>query len=213
MSICTARACPSSGRNLRVRKAGAHNQQRVAVVHEVPARLRAEQTDRARYIGQVVRQTSLAEQGLGDAAAEPLGHGLQLIGGTERAGAGQNRDPLAAVQYLGRTFKVAQARQDARRRARVDRAVLARRFLGRLEQLGVVGQNHARHVTRANRRTHGAIDHVPDLLGHHHGLHELVCDVLEQRVQIRRPDSRRCGLRAMPEGAAIHDRLLACRAS
>ena len=56
MSICTPRACPSFGQELRVREARADHQQRVAVRHQVPARLRAEQADRAGDERQVVGQ-------------------------------------------------------------------------------------------------------------------------------------------------------------
>ena len=80
MSIWTPRAWPSCGRNSGVGKARADHQQRVAVHHQVPARLGAEQADRPGDERQVVRDRGLAEQRLGDAGAEDLGDLDDLVG-------------------------------------------------------------------------------------------------------------------------------------
>ena len=101
MSICTPRAWPSFGQELGVGEARADHQQRVAVLHQVPARLGAEQADRAGDEGQVVGQRRLAEQRLGDAGAEQVGDLDHLVGRAQGAGADQHRDPLAGVQHLG----------------------------------------------------------------------------------------------------------------
>ena len=53
-------------------KSGADHQQSVAAVHQVRARLRAEQADRAGDERQIVGKDRLAEQRLGDARAERL---------------------------------------------------------------------------------------------------------------------------------------------
>ena len=61
----------------------------------------AEQADAAGGVGAVVRHGRLAEQRLDDRRAEHLGELLQLVGGAERAAAGQDGDLLAGVQDLG----------------------------------------------------------------------------------------------------------------
>jgi hypothetical protein len=66
----------------------------------------------------------------------------------------------------------------------VHRAVLARRRLHRGLLLHVVGQDHAGDGALVARDAHGAIDEVPHLARRHRGLHELVGDVLEQRLQV-----------------------------
>ena len=64
---------PLFGQELRIGKARPDHQQRVAIAHHVPTRLRAQQADRARHIRQIVRQRRLAEQCFRDAGAKHVG--------------------------------------------------------------------------------------------------------------------------------------------
>ena len=86
---------------LGIGKARADHQQRVALRHQLVARLGAEQADRAGDPGQIVGQRGLAEQRLGAAGAELVGDRDDFVGRAERAGADQDRDLLAGVQHLG----------------------------------------------------------------------------------------------------------------
>ena len=58
----------------------------------------AEPADRARDEWQIVRHCCLAKQRLRHARTEPLGHRDQLVGGVERASAGDDRDFAARVE-------------------------------------------------------------------------------------------------------------------
>ena len=90
------------GQELRVREARADHQQRVAALHQLPRRARAEQADRSRAAGHVVGHGRLAEQGLGDAGCEQVGRREHLLRRAERAGADQHGDALARVQHARR---------------------------------------------------------------------------------------------------------------
>ena len=58
------------GQKFAVGKGGAHHQEGVAILHQVPAWLGPEQPDRAGDERQIVRQCGLAEQRLGDAGLQ-----------------------------------------------------------------------------------------------------------------------------------------------
>ena len=62
--------------------------------------------------------------------------------------------------------------------------MLARRLRDRVGLLQVVGDDQRGDRALGERDPAGAIDEVPDLLGHHRHLDELVGDVLEQRLKI-----------------------------
>jgi hypothetical protein len=72
ISIWTARAPPSLGRNSD--HGSADHQQGIATLHEVPAWLGAEQSDRAGDEGQVIRQHVFPEQCFRDAGSQEGGH-------------------------------------------------------------------------------------------------------------------------------------------
>ena len=162
MSIWTPRRLALLGQELRVREARADHQQRVAALHQVPARLRAEQADRAGDERQVVRQRRLAEQRLRDARAEQLRDLDHLVAGVQRALADEHRDLLAGVQDLGGALEVVVRRDDDRARvadARVDRAVLVRRRRRpRSHRAEVVRDDDAGDRALVERDPDGAVD-------------------------------------------------------
>jgi hypothetical protein len=68
--------------------------------------------------------------------------------------------------------------------AGVNGAVLVRRGRDGLHLLDVLGEDDAGDRALGHRDAHGPVDQLPDLHGRHRGLHVLVRDVLEQRLQI-----------------------------
>jgi hypothetical protein len=102
----------------RIGKAGPDHQQRVAFLHHVPARLCAEKTDRTGDPRQIVRDSGLAEQRLGDAGTEFLGRLYHHIGRMERAGTDQHRNLAASIQHIGGTTQLCFVGQQVRHRCR-----------------------------------------------------------------------------------------------
>ena len=170
------------GQEFRVGKARADHQQRVAVDHQLVARLGAEQADRAGDPGQIVRQRRLAEQRLGDAGAEPVGDRDDLVGGAQRAGADQDRDLLAGVEHVGGAPQVGLVGHDlaaprSRRRNAPCRA--PRRLL-----VGISCRSLGRTiaVTRRSRQrdADGAVDEMAHLRRRGGLLDERAGHILEQ---------------------------------
>ena len=73
MSICTPLALPDLGIKLGVGKTAADDQERVALLHQVPTRLAAEKADVAGAERHIFGHDGLAEPAFGDAGAEDLG--------------------------------------------------------------------------------------------------------------------------------------------
>ena len=115
MSICTARAAPSFGRNSDHGKPAADHEQCVAAVHQVGARTSAEEPDRTGDEGQVVGKNRLAEQGLGDAGSQPFRDLHDLVGSLGRSRADQDCDLLAGVEQVRRSAEL--LHRQGRRRA------------------------------------------------------------------------------------------------
>ena len=163
---------------LRVREARADHEQRVAALHHVVARDRAEEADRAGHERKVVGEDVLAEQCLGDSGTEEVGDTLELLGGTAGALADEHRDLLPLVEDLGCVLDVVLLRQDARPAvadARVDGAVGARRRLDGFHLGDVVRDDDRADTAVVEGDPAGAIDEVPrlrrvhavlDVLGH-----------------------------------------------
>ena len=100
---------------LRPWEAGADHQQGVAAVHQVGARPRAEQADRAGDEGQVVGQEPiLPSKRLGDAGAQRLRDLDDLVGSLGRARADQDRDLLAGIEHVRRSAAGPLGRDDRR---------------------------------------------------------------------------------------------------
>jgi len=95
--IGSAASCPLR-QELRVREARADHQERVALLHQSPARPGAEQADRAGHVWKVIGQRRLAQQRLGDAGTEHVGRLGDRGGGVQRALADEHRHLLADVQ-------------------------------------------------------------------------------------------------------------------
>jgi hypothetical protein len=172
---------------IRVREARADHQERVALVHQRPARLRAEQADRPRHEREVIGNRGPAEERFGDAGAEQLGGLDHLVGRAERALPHEHRDLLARAQDLRGALQVRPPRDDPRPRVagcRDDRAVLPRRLLlgGLLGEIVRDDQRSDRAlVERDAMRT---VDQVADLHGLGRHLVVLACDVLEEGDEI-----------------------------
>ena len=134
---------------LRVGEARADHQQRVAVLHQVPARLRAEQADRA-------RSPTAARPAAPPCRAAPSPTPAPSSSATSRDLGAPRRSAPAPTRIATRSpalrISAARARSvvvrhDARRgvaEPRVDGAVRGRRRLDRVLQLQVVGDDHAR---------------------------------------------------------------------
>jgi hypothetical protein len=119
------------GEPLRVGKARADHQQRVAVHDHLVARLGPEQADRPGDEGQVVGQGRPSVERLGHPTAEDVGDLPDLLRRPHGALADQHGDPVAVVQDLGRPAQVLLGGNHARRReaaARVGRSVHAWRL-------------------------------------------------------------------------------------
>ena len=177
---------PLGREELGVGEARADHQERVAVVHQVPARLRAEQADGPGDVWQRVRKHRTTEERLRDAGAEGLGDLLHLVGGVESPGADEHRDALARVEQVRGRADVGDAGDDARRApvdARVHGPVRPRRVLvGHL--LYVLGEDDAGHGPLRARDAEGAVDEVAYLRRLRRKVHVLAGDVLEQRDQV-----------------------------
>src|SRR5262245_12056480 len=77
------------------------HQQRVALLHQVPAWLGPEKTDRPGDERQIVGKYRLAQQRFCDASAERLRYFAHLVARAERARADEHRDATPAVQNVG----------------------------------------------------------------------------------------------------------------
>ncbi len=175
------------GQELAVGEAGADHQQRVALLHHLPAWAGAEQADRAGDVGQVVRHGGLAEQRLGHTGAHPLSDLDYLLGRAERAGADQHRHPLAGVEHLGGTGEIGRRRHHDGRLiadARMHRAVCARRDRYRLELLDVIGDDDAGDGAPRLGDAHRTVHGMTQLRRRRDHRHVLVGHVLEQRDQV-----------------------------
>jgi hypothetical protein len=175
------------GQEFRIGKAGTDHQQRVAVLHQLPARVGPEQADGAGHERQFVGHRGLAEQCLGDPGAELLGGFDDFRRRVHRAGAGQDRDLFAGVQHLRRALQVVAGGHDVRPAvtgAAEYAAVLARRDFDRLQFLDVVGNDDAGHAAQGLRDAHRAVYRMAHLFRHGHHVHVLVRHVLEQRDQV-----------------------------
>ncbi|MET3789163.1 hypothetical protein ABIC24_006859 [Methylobacterium radiotolerans] len=159
-----AAGLPLLGQELGPGEARADHQQRVAFGHHVGGGLGAEEPDRAGDEGQVVRQRRLAEQRLGHAGLELVGHRDHLVGGVQRARAHEDRDLLAGIEHVGGPAQIGVEGHDPRHRvadAREGVAVLAhRRLVG--DVLQVVGQDDRRDLPLGLGDAHGAVDDVAD---------------------------------------------------
>ena len=153
------------GQPLGVREARADHEQRVAAVHHVGARLRAQQADRAGHPRQVVGHRGAAVQRLGDAGAERVGDRDDLVERATGARAHEHRHALARVEDVGGAAQVLVAGHDHGRGPADrggDRAVLARRLLvGQLLDVG--GDDDRRHRPLRQRRAQRAVDQVTGL--------------------------------------------------
>ena len=100
-SICTPRACPA-GAGTRCRERRANHQERVARLHHLLRRLRAQKPDRAGGVGAIVGDGGLAEERLGDGRGQRVGRTFQKVRRADRALAREDRDLRPGVQHLGR---------------------------------------------------------------------------------------------------------------
>ena len=189
MSIWTPARLALLGQELRVREARADHQQRVAVLHQVPARLRPEQPDRA------------GDERAGRRAAPPCraapsrrpapsssATSITSSAACRAPCADEHRDPLAGVEDLGRALELVRRRARSRARVadrRVDGAVRARRLLDGLLEAEVVRDDDAgdgalveRDRGSPGRRGGGSAPASSAMWTYSCG------DVLEQRLQI-----------------------------
>ena len=114
------------------RKAGPDHQQRVAALHQVPARLGAEQSDGAGDERKVVRKHVFAQKRLRDAGTEKRGRFDQQRRRSPGSGADQDRHLAAGVQDVRRFCQVGVLGHDLRLAvadARSRKAVRDRRLL------------------------------------------------------------------------------------
>lgn len=141
----------------------------------------------ARAERQVVRHHGLAQQRLGDAGAEQLGHLDQFVVRAVGAGAGQDRDLGAGVEHVGgRPQGLGGRHRRLLRRADTGEgvAVFARRPGRRVFFLQVAGHDHAGHAAPRLGDAHRAVDQVAHLRRRARLLHELAGHVLEQGDQV-----------------------------
>jgi hypothetical protein len=171
---------------LRVGEGRADRQQGVAVAHQLVGRPGAQQADRAGDVGEFVAQRVLAEERLGDAGAEQFGDPLDLGPGPGGAQGDQDRHLVTGVEDVGGR---------AQGLLRRDRRPTAQAETGRhhLELVGGGRVGQFLHVAGDDDRGRAApgvggadrpVQHVRQLLGDRHRLHELRGDVLEQCVQV-----------------------------
>ena len=215
MSICTARAAPSFGQELRPRETRPDYQQRVALVHHVGAWPGAEKSDCAGHERQIVGDHRLAQKRLGDARAELVGNCDHLVLGPERARADQDRDPLTGIEDVGGAAQVVVGRHDHWPRvtgAGTREAVGAPwRFVRLL--LDVLGEDDHGGRAARHREPHRAVDDMGELRGMADFL-DVGCDVGEHPVEVEfllvaRAAHRRFGLpangehRHMVEGSVV----------
>ena len=151
---------------LGVRKAGAHHEQGVAAHHHLPARLGAEESDGAGDVREVVGHGGLAEERFRDPGTEPVGHRQHLVGGVQRPGAHQHRDPLALVQHRRRAAEIGLGGHHRRRRvadAGMHGPVRPGRLGHRVDLLEIVGENQDAHAPPAGRDPDRPVHKVADL--------------------------------------------------
>ena len=147
ISICTPRALAFLWQELRIGKARADHQQRVAVDHHLPAWLGAQQPDRSGDPRQIVWHRAFAQQSFRHAGAETFRHRDHLIRGTQSARAYQDRDALARIQHFSCPAQISVVRHNFRcgiANAGMHRAVLARRRCVGLF-LQIVGHHQGGH--------------------------------------------------------------------
>ena len=92
-----AAGLPRLGKKFGVGKAGADHQQGVAALHEIPARLRAQQADGAGAESMVIGHRRLAEQRLGYAGAQAFGNGDDFLACSQRARANSMATLFAGI--------------------------------------------------------------------------------------------------------------------
>ena len=187
---------PSSGRNSVYGKLEPTISSVSQLLHQLVARLGAEQADRAGDERQVVGQRRLAEQRLGDAGAEharrprsPRPSRAARPAPTSIA----TFSPAFRISAAALQVRVAAGRRAARRTptpewiGAVLRAAAPRRRL----LLHVVRHDDAGHACARRGDAHRAVDQVPRLRGRRRHLHVLVRDVFEQRLADRLPAGSR----------------------
>ena len=173
------------GQEFAIGKRRADHQEGVAAFHQIPARLRAEQPDRARHERQIVRQRGFSEQRLGHARLQALRDRDDLVGGFKRARSNQHGDFAAFVQNVSgrpeqalfRQFRGAGVTDTGMGRPVGERRILV------IELLQVVRQNDTRDRALVMRDAHGAVDQVTDLLGHA-GHPDIFGDILKKVLQV-----------------------------
>jgi hypothetical protein len=166
MSICTARALPSSGRNSAYGKPvpiiSSVSQCVIMSQLALVPRMPIEPVTQGRSSG----RAALPSRALAAPACRRSATAITSSVAPQRAGADQDRHLLAGVQDLGRARRSASW---ARPRLAVadageHRAVLARRvFIGLFLQ--IVGQHQHADAVAAEDGAHRAVDQVPHLRG------------------------------------------------
>src|SRR4051812_483754 len=155
---------------------------RVAPLHELPARLGAEQPDRACAEGNIIRHGGRAEQRFGHASSKPLGRSNHLVSCTESPSTDEHGHPLARIQHLRCPNERSLAwHHGCRLKAHtgVGHPVLVRGLLHRLH-LQVVGQNHAGDAALGFGDAVSPVDEMADLGWGGGGLYVGTRDILEQ---------------------------------
>lgn len=131
--------------------------------------------------GQIVRYRCLAQQHLGHARPELIGHCDAFVGRFKASCADQHGDLLALVQYLSGGPQAADVRNFALGReahARMHRLVRERRIVVR-HQLQIVGQDDAGDGTLVLSDAHSTVHHVAHLAGDRADRDIVARDVLE----------------------------------
>ena len=179
-----AASLPLLGQELRVGEARADHQERVAVHHQVPARLRAQQTDRSGHERKIVGQHRLAEQRFRDARAQELRSLEHLVRSVERARPTSIATRLPAFRCRG--ARLTSAGTTIGGAYPTDEWIVpwARGGVSTAASGDVVGNDHARHRALVAGDPHSTVDEMAHLLRRGRHLHELMGDVLEQRHQV-----------------------------
>jgi hypothetical protein len=185
---------PRLRHELDVRERRAGDQQRVAMLHRVAGRPRAEQTDAAGRQRMIVLEHALAEEGFDDRRAEEIGDLFDFFGGAERSASDEHRDALAGVEQVGRALQIVIRGQSASARENIRRVAgkIARRSLAAFLFLQVGREVDVRRRAIRERDPARQRGHVLDMRRAHHP-HAVARDVLEQFVEIdvllrERPD-------------------------
>jgi hypothetical protein len=155
------------GQELMVGEVAADDEEGVALLHGVLRRRRAQQPQTAHDIGVVIGDRSLAEQGVDEWSAQPLGHLHDLLAGPIGAAADEHGHLLALVEEVGGLLQQLARRQRTRRREGVA-AVVQDVHLGaalgvRRPLLDVLGDGDVRHGAPAQRRADRLVHHVLDV--------------------------------------------------